>query len=78
MLTDIVCTEGVTAAGLLQLAASLDQVSPHVLASAVLQSALEQDCDLSFPEEVEEIPGQGIRGIVAGHRVAVGKALGLE
>jgi len=74
VLTDVVCTESVTPARVLQMAASLDQVSPHVLASAVLQSALEQDCDLSLPEGVEEIPGQGIRGIVAGHRVAVGKA----
>ena len=59
---------------ILQLAASLDQVSPHVLASAVVQSALEQKCELSLPEEVEEIAGQGIRGTVAGHPVAVGKA----
>ena len=59
---------------LLQLAASLDQVSPHVLASAVVQSALEQKYELWLPEEVEEIPGQGIRGTVSGHQVTVGKA----
>ena len=47
---------------------------PHVLASAVVQSALEQKCELSLPEGVEEIPGQGIRGTVTGHQVAVGKA----
>ena len=74
VLTEIVCAESVPAGRLLQLAASLDQVSPHVLASAVVQSALEQKCELSLPEGVEEIPGQGIRGTVTGHRVAVGKA----
>ena len=75
VLTEIVCADGSGAAGrVLQLAASLDQVSPHVLASAVVQSALEQKCELSLPEGVEEIPGQGIRGTVTGHRVAVGKA----
>ncbi len=74
VLTDIVCAESISARRILQLAASLDQVSPHVLASAVLQSALEAKCELSLPDQVEEIPGQGIRGTVAGHRVAVGKA----
>ena len=74
VLTEIVCAESVPAGRVLQLAASLDQVSPHVLASAVVQSALEQKCELSLPEGVEEIPGQGIRGTVAGHQVAVGKA----
>src|SRR5664280_1225128 len=74
VLTEIVCAESGPAGRVLQLAASLDQVSPHVLASAVVQSALEQKCELSLPEGVEEIPGQGIRGTVTGHRVAVGKA----
>ena len=74
VLTEIVCAESVPAGRVLQLAASLDQVSPHVLASAVVQSALEQKCELSLPEDVEEILGQGIRGTVTGHQVAVGKA----
>jgi heavy metal translocating P-type ATPase len=75
VLTEIVCADESGPAGrVLQMAASLDQFSPHVLASAVVQSALEQNRDLSLPEGVEEIPGQGIRGTVTGHQVAVGKA----
>ncbi len=74
VLTGVVCAGSEPTDRILQLAASLDQVSPHVLASAVVQSALEQKCELSLPEGVEEIAGQGIRGTVAGHRVAVGKA----
>ena len=75
VLTEIVCAdESLPAERVLQLAASLDQISPHVLASAVVQSALEQQCDLCLPDEVEEIAGQGIRGIVSGHSVRVGKA----
>ncbi len=74
VLTEIVCAGSVPEGRILQLAASVDQVSPHVLASAVVQSALEQKCELSLPEGVEEIAGQGIRGTVVGHRVAVGKA----
>jgi heavy metal translocating P-type ATPase len=71
---------GVLAAGLLppdevlRLAASLDQVSAHVLAGAVVSAATRRGCALEMPRQAEEEPGQGIRGIVAGHRVAVGKA----
>ena len=66
---------GPLAAGeVLRLAASLDQVSQHVLASAVVGAAVQRRCELVLPEQVQEVPGQGIRGIVAGHRVAVGKA----
>ena len=74
-LTEIVCADQSTSAGrVLQLAACLDQVSPHVLASAVVQSALEQKLELWLPEGVEEVPGHGIRGTVSGHRVTVGKS----
>src|SRR5262249_28727449 len=31
-------------------------------------------CGLWLPQQVEEVPGQGIRGLADGHRVAVGKA----
>ena len=74
VLTGVVCAGSEPADRILQLAASLDQVSPHVLASAVVQSAFEQKCELSLPEGVEELAGQGIRGTVAGRQVAVGKA----
>jgi heavy metal translocating P-type ATPase len=58
----------------LRMAASLDQASGHVLAGAVVGAARDRRCELVMPQHVEETPGQGIRGIVAGHRVAVGKA----
>src|SRR5215470_11764301 len=57
-----------------RLAASLDQVSAHVLASAVVAAAAERGCRLELPHQVAEVPGQGIRGTVGSHRVAVGKA----
>jgi heavy metal translocating P-type ATPase len=62
------------AGDVLCLAASLDQVSQHVLASAVVAAARQRGCELTLPDRVEEVPGQGIRGVVAGHCVAVGKA----
>jgi heavy metal translocating P-type ATPase len=60
--------------GLLGLAASLDQVSQHVLAGAIVRAAAERHLPLVFPAEVEEEPGQGVRGRVGGHWVAVGRA----
>jgi heavy metal translocating P-type ATPase len=58
----------------LRLAASLDQVSPHVLASAIVGEARIRDLTLTLPRSVEEIPGHGIRGEVDGRAVAVGKS----
>ncbi len=58
----------------LGLAASLDQLSPHVLASAIVRAAGERTLPLTLPERVEETAGQGIRGEVGSHPVAVGKA----
>ena len=59
---------------LLRLAASLDQVSPHVLAAALVRAARERGLELVFPTDVHERHGAGIEGIVDGHRVALGKA----
>jgi heavy metal translocating P-type ATPase len=58
----------------LRLAASLDQVSPHVLAAALVRSARERGLALVFPTAVHERHGAGIEGVVDGHRVALGKA----
>ena len=63
-----------SASQVLCLAASLDQVSQHVLAGAVVRAAADRGCELALPEQAEEVPGHGIRGIVTGRRVAVGKA----
>jgi heavy metal translocating P-type ATPase len=59
---------------LLRLVASLDQVSPHILAAAIVKAARDRGLPLTFPVEVEEVPGEGIRGLVGVHLVAVGKA----
>jgi heavy metal translocating P-type ATPase len=59
---------------LVRLAASLDQVSPHVFAAALVTSARERGLRLEFPSDVVEHPGSGIRGKVGNRRVAIGKA----
>ena len=58
----------------LRLAASLDQASGHVLASAIVRAARARRCELVTPEGTREETGQGIRGRVDGLEVAVGKA----
>jgi heavy metal translocating P-type ATPase len=64
---------GPSAEELLRLAASLDQVSPHVFAAALVRGARERGLRLSFPAAVEEHLGAGIRGTVEGRQVALGK-----
>ena len=59
---------------ILGLAASLDQASGHVLATAVVRAAAERGCPLGQPADVTEQAGQGIEGTVAGRLVRVGRA----
>jgi heavy metal translocating P-type ATPase len=59
---------------ILGLAASLDQVSGHVLATAIVRAADECGCPLALPEDVTEQPGQGIAGIVRDRPVKLGRA----
>jgi heavy metal translocating P-type ATPase len=57
---------------LLALAASVDQMSAHVLGDALVRSAAEAGLALATPTDVREVPGQGIQGMVDGRMVAVG------
>jgi len=59
---------------LVRLAASLDQVSPHVFAGAIVTAAGQRGLSLDFPAAVQEEPGAGIQGLVGNRRVALGKA----
>ncbi|HSK26800.1 MAG TPA: heavy metal translocating P-type ATPase, partial [Jiangellales bacterium] len=59
---------------MLRLAGSLDQLSPHVMAGAVVTAARARGLRLTLPSEVVERHGYGIEGMVAGHSVRLGKA----
>lgn len=63
---------GLSSDRLLQLAASLDQASKHVIARALVSEAQSRGLDLMPPTDVQEIPGEGLAGIVDGCRVVVG------
>lgn len=74
MLAEVVCADGRDASEVLRMAASLDQVSPHVLASAIVRAAHERGLDVVLPRSTEEVAGSGVRGEVGEHEVALGKA----
>ncbi|MBB3019603.1 heavy metal translocating P-type ATPase [Microvirga lupini] len=63
---------GLSPEGLLQLAASLEQASKHVIARALVSEAQAMALDLLPPIAVAEVPGEGLEGIVDGRRVVVG------
>ncbi|MEV5837588.1 heavy metal translocating P-type ATPase [Nocardia sp. NPDC052112] len=70
---EVVAAPGRETTEMMRLAASVDQVSPHVLAEAIVTEALAREIDLSAPTEVAEQPGRGVSGTVDGRRVDVGK-----
>jgi heavy metal translocating P-type ATPase len=73
-LTDVVTPPDGKASEVLRLAASLDQVSAHVLAAAIVTAARDRGLRLAAPEHVREAHGYGVEGIVDGRRVRLGKA----
>ncbi|MGE0580719.1 MAG: heavy metal translocating P-type ATPase [Steroidobacteraceae bacterium] len=63
---------GVSEDELLALAASLDQVSEHPLAEAIVAEARQRGLPLVEPEGFESSSGIGVRGSVHGRAVAIG------
>lgn len=70
--SDIVTAPGADATEVLRLAASADQLSPHVLAEAIVQEAKMRRLALSMPTDVDEQAGAGVASTVDDHRVTVG------
>jgi len=73
-LDSVVATNGLPAEETLRLAASLDQLSSHPLAKALVAGAEQRNLALTIPEKVEEQFGKGVRGSVDHHTVLVGSA----
>ncbi|MHB8678171.1 MAG: heavy metal translocating P-type ATPase [Rudaea sp.] len=71
----LAAVHSITAGGendLLRTTASLEQVSNHVIAAAVVRAAQERDLALTVPLAVAETPGAGVRGMVGDKRVTAG------
>lgn len=59
---------------LLVLAASVEQMSEHPLARAVVDAAHKSGLALNSASQFQTLPGRGIRGVVDGQTVVVGRA----
>ncbi|MDO1581523.1 heavy metal translocating P-type ATPase [Rhizobium oryzicola] len=57
---------------ILRIAASLDQLSKHPMAQALVAAAKAHGLSLSLPQEPEEVPGEGVAGLIEGRLVFVG------
>lgn len=57
----------------LELAASVDQVSSHILARSIVEAARERGIEFSLPDDASEQHGAGVSGTLGGRKVAVGK-----
>ena len=57
---------------ILRLAASLERASEHPLAEAIVRGAEGRGIQLASTEQFESITGQGVTGIIAGRKVALG------
>jgi heavy metal translocating P-type ATPase len=77
-LADIASLDSLPEDEALRLAASLDRLSAHPLAAALVAGAEQRGLELSLPDSAEEMLGHGIEGTVDGHQVLVGSARWLE
>lgn len=72
-LTEISVSNGWNEESLLQYAASVEQVSEHPLAKAIVDAANERRIQLDQVSQFNSITGEGVQGIVNGRSVFVGK-----
>jgi Cu+-exporting ATPase len=70
----IVAADGFSEEEVLRLAASLDQGSEHPLADAIVAEARRRKLALQATEGFESATGIGVRGRVAGRKLAIGNA----
>ena len=71
-LTDLIVTEGFDRTEVLRQVASLETLSEHPIAEAIVAAAEKGGLTLAAPQGFEATPGYGISGIVNGHKVLVG------
>ena len=73
-LVSVVAIGGREETALLALAASLARGSGHPLGEAILDSARERGIELEQAGRLQDIAGNGVAGMVAGHTVILGDA----
>jgi Cu+-exporting ATPase len=68
----VIAAPGFSEEDVLLAAASIDQGSEHPLAQAIVAEARKRGLELVKPESFESSSGIGVRGVVAGRRLALG------
>lgn len=71
--SDINTEPGISDDELLQIAASVDQYSPHIVAKALVQEATSRKLTLQPCTEIHEVPGHEISAALNGARIVVGQ-----
>ena len=69
---------GMDASTLLRLTASVEHVSEHPLAAAIVGGARERNVSLADVKDFESVTGKGVNGTVEGRKVAIGNLTHLE
>ena len=68
----IVTADGMDETQILRFAAALDQASKHPVAQAIVAAAKLRGLTLPVPQDVAEIPGEGVVGFIEDRQVVVG------
>ena len=71
-LTTVVAAAGLDEPTLLKLVASLEKVSEHPLATAIVRGAEERGVKTVEVADFQSVTGKGVQGVVEGRKVAVG------
>jgi Cu+-exporting ATPase len=74
-LTTVVAQPGIEVSTLLRLVASLERVSEHPLAAAIVAGAAERGVSTAAVSDFRSVTGKGVIGVVDGRTVAVGNAV---
>ena len=72
VINQIVTSDGLTKHMALQIAASLDQYSPHIIAKTLVNKAKEEGIQLLPAENVIESHGKEVSGIINGDQIRIG------
>ena len=72
VVTNFLCKDGVGQRELLRIAASLEKLSEHPLADAIVTEAKQERVDFLPVKEFKQIPGQGIMGQIEGKQCLAG------
>lgn len=71
---NIAHTDAISTIDFLQIVASLEQNSTHILARSIVQEAKNQQIEFLPIDAISEIKGQGIKGSVKNHTYMIGKS----